>query len=131
MRIPPLPGEDLQLGVGSETGMGYLKTGAVVQAALMERANLQPTSAVLDIGCGSGRMARHFVDYLQPPGRYVGMDIQKSFIDWCNENLASENSAFEFHHQDIFNGGYNPEGTTLASEYRFPFGDGSFDAIVL
>jgi SAM-dependent methyltransferase len=76
-------------------------------------------------------MARHFVDYLEPPGRYVGMDIQRPFIDWCNENLASENPAFEFHHQDIYNGGYNPEGKTLASEYRFPFEDGSFDAVIL
>jgi hypothetical protein len=38
MRIPPLPGEDLQLGVGSETGMGYLKVGEAVKDALMDRA---------------------------------------------------------------------------------------------
>lgn len=127
----PLPGEDLQLGVGPETGAEYLRVGRVVRDALVESAGIKPTSSILDIGCGSGRMARHFTDYLEPPGRYVGMDIQKPFIDWCNANIAPANEAFEFQHQDIFNGGYNPTGKTKASEYRFPFEDGSFDAIIL
>lgn len=111
--------------------MGYLRVGQAVKNALLEHAELQPTSSILDIGCGSGRMARHFADYLEPPGRYVGMDIQRPFIEWCNENLTPFNGAFEFYHQDIFNGGYNPTGKTKASEYRFPFEDGSFDAIIL
>lgn len=127
----PLPEEELQTGVGPETGSEYLRVGRVVKDALLRRANVPPTGSVLDIGCGSGRMARHFVDYIKPPGRYVGMDIQESFIDWCDEHLASANGAFEFHHQDIYNGGYNPSGSIRASEYRFPFEDESFDAIIL
>ena len=127
----PLPGEELQTGVGPETGSEYLRVGRVVKDALIEQANVSPTGSILDIGCGSGRMARHFVDYLEQPGRYVGMDIQESFIDWCNEHLAPANGTFEFHHQDIYNGGYNPSGSIRASEYRFPFEDQSFDAIIL
>lgn len=127
----PLPGEALQLGVGPETGEEYLRVGRVVRDALLEEAGVGPASSVLDIGCGSGRMARHFVDHIEPPGRYVGMDIQRSFIDWCNEHVSSANGAFEFHHQDIYNGGYNPEGGVRASEYRFPFEDASFDAVIL
>jgi SAM-dependent methyltransferase len=59
------------------------------------------------------------------------MDIQRVFIDWCNQHLATANGAFEFYHQDIFNGGYNPTGKIQASEYKFPFEDASFDAIIL
>ena len=127
----PLPGEELQLGVGPETGPEYLRVGRVVKEAVLEKTGVPPTGSVLDIGCGSGRMARHFLDHIEPPGRYVGMDIQKSFIEWCNEHLGGANGAFEFHHQDIYNGSYNLEGETKASEYRFPFEDGSFDAIIL
>lgn len=127
----PLPGEELQLGVGPETGEEYLRIGRVVREALLDEAGIGPAGSVLDIGCGSGRMARHFVDYLKPPGRYVGMDIQRSFIDWCNEHISSASGAFKFHHQDIYNGGYNPEGNVRASEYRFPFEDESFDAVIL
>lgn len=127
----PLPGEELQLGVGPETGEEYLRIGRVVRDALLEEAGIGSAGSVLDIGCGSGRMARHFVDYLEPPGRYVGMDIQRSFIDWCTEHISSASGAFKFHHQDIYNGGYNPEGNVRASEYCFPFEDESFDAIIL
>ncbi|MGI9048078.1 MAG: methyltransferase domain-containing protein [Rubrobacteraceae bacterium] len=127
----PLPGEELQLGVGPETGTGYLRVGRVVKEAVLEKTGLPPTGGVLDVGCGSGRMARHFLDYIEPPGRYVGMDIQRPFIEWCNEHLGGANGAFEFYHQDIYNGGYNPGGKIRASEYRFPFEDGSFDAIIL
>ena len=127
----PLPGEELQLGVGPETGTEYLRVGRVVKEAVLEKTDLAPSGNVLDIGCGSGRMARHFLDHIEPPGRYVGMDIQKPFIEWCNEHLGGANGAFEFHHQDIYNGSYNLEGETKASEYRFPFEDGSFDAVIL
>lgn len=127
----PLPGEELQAGVGPEKGAEYLGIGQVVRDAILGRTDLPPTGSVLDIGCGSGRMARQFVDYSEPPGRYVGMEIQRRFVDWCNANIAPANPAFEFYHQDIYNGGYNPEGKVSASEYRFPFEDGSFDAIIL
>ncbi len=127
----PLPGEELQLGVGPEKGAEYLGIGQVVRDAVLKRTDLPSTGSVLDIGCGSGRMARQFVDHLKPRGRYVGMEIQKRFVDWCNENIAPVNPAFEFYHQDIYNGGYSPEGKVKASEYRFPFEDGSFDVIIL
>ena len=127
----PLPGEELQLGVGPEKGAEYLGIGQVVRDAVLKQTDLPPTGSVLDIGCGSGRMARQFVDHLKPPGRYVGMEIQRRFVDWCNENIAPANPAFEFYHQDIYNGAYNPEGKYRASEYRFPFEDESFDAIIL
>lgn len=129
--VIPLPSEELQLGVGLETGAEYLGFGLVVKDAVLRRTGLEHTGSVLDIGCGSGRVARHFVDYTRTPGRYVGMDIQKPFIDWCTEHLSPANERLEFYHQDIFNGAYNPGGTYKASEYRFPFEDESFDVIIL
>lgn len=129
--IISLPAKELQLGVGLETGAEYLGFGLVVRDAVLRKIALESTSSILDIGCGSGRIARHFVEYTRPPGRYVGMDIQKSFVDWCTEHLSPANERLEFYHQDIFNGAYNPGGTYKASEYRFPFEDDSFDAIIL
>ena len=129
--IVPLPNEDLQLGVGLETGAEYLGFGLLIKDAVLQKTGLPPTGSVLDIGCGSGRIARHFVDYTRPPGRYVGMDIQRPFINWCKEHLSQTNERLEFYHQDIYNGAYNLEGKVDASEYLFPFEDASFDAIIL
>lgn len=127
----PLPSEELQLGVGLETGAEYLGFGLLIKDAILQQTGLPSTGSVLDIGCGSGRIARHFVDYTRSPGRYVGMDIQRPFIDWCTEHLSQVNERLEFYHQDVYNGAYNPEGKVKTSEYRFPFEDASFDAIIL
>lgn len=68
----PLTGEELQLGVGPETGEEYLRIGRVVRGALLDEAGIGPAGSVPDVGCGSGRMARHFVDYLDRPGATSG-----------------------------------------------------------
>ena len=62
----PLPGEELQLGVGPETGTEYLRVGRVVKEAVLEKMGLPPAGSVLDIGCGSGR--------------YVGMVVRQFFV---------------------------------------------------
>lgn len=130
MRIP-LPPEEMQMGVGQATADKYLNIGSRLKDALLSYTGVKPTTNILDIGCGSGRLARHLVDYIEPPGSYVGMDIQKPFIDWCNANIAPANPAFSFYNQDIYNGHYNPKGKYQASEYSFPFEDESFGLIVL
>ena len=129
--VIPLPSEELQKGVGLETGAEYLGYGMVIRDEILQQTGLEPTGSVLDVGCGSGRIARHFVDHTKAPGRYVGMDIQKPFIDWCTGHLSPANGRLEFYHQDIYNGAYNREGTGKASEYAFPFEDASFDVVVL
>jgi SAM-dependent methyltransferase len=127
----PLPPEEMQLGVGKATADHYLEVGHTLWEDIRSRTDVQPTDSILDIGCGSGRLARHFANYVQRPGRYMGMDIQKSYVDWCQDNISAANPAFAFYHQDIYNGHYNPEGKYEASEYRFPFEDDSFDLIIL
>jgi SAM-dependent methyltransferase len=127
----PLPPEELQAEVGPMAADHYLNVGRVRREDILSRTNVEPTASILDIGCGSGRLARHFVDYVRHPGRYVGMEIQKPAVDWCAENIAPVNPAFHFYHQDIYNGQYNLEGKYRASEYRFPFEDESFDLIIL
>lgn len=128
----PIPPEELQAALGrTATASAYLEVGRVVKEDTILCTGLQRTGSVLDVGCGSGRMARHFVDYVETPGRYVGTDVNRAMVGWCEEHIAPLNPAFSFLHQDVHNGLYNPAGTVLASEYRFPFEDGSFDAILL
>lgn len=88
---------------------------------------LQTTDAVLDIGCGVGRMALPFTDYIRPPGSYLGFDIVKKGIAWCQQNITTRYPHFRFIHADIENKFYNPRGKVLSQEYRFPAGGGTFD----
>jgi SAM-dependent methyltransferase len=85
-------------------------------------------SQILDIGCGLGRLARQLVDFLSPEGFYCGVDVTKSSVDWCRENYDSYPN-FKFVHADVFSTTYNPKSKTRAADYRFPFGDATFDSI--
>lgn len=108
--------------------------GAIGQEFLrlfVEIGALKPDERVLDIGCGSGRMAIPLTGYLSPPGSYVGLDITQRVIDWCQQNISNRHPNFRFLHVDLYNKRYNPTGCCLAHEYRFPFDDQSFDFVFL
>lgn len=45
-----------------------------LQLQFLRKQGLTPDSRLLDFGCGTGRLARHAVPYLDP-GNYVGIDI--------------------------------------------------------
>jgi SAM-dependent methyltransferase len=47
---------------------------------------LEGMDAILDFGCGSGRIARWFADL--PGPRFNGCDYNSELVDWCNANLG-------------------------------------------
>lgn len=105
----------------------FERTGDEFLGHFLKLGGLKPSDRVLDIGCGTGRMARPLTDFLT--GTYDGMDIVKESIDWCRRAYRTFPN-FAFHYADLDNPSYNP-GSELASAYRFPFADRSFDFIFL
>jgi len=101
--------------------MGYLRL----------LAELRPEHRVLDMGCGCGLMALHLKDYLDETGSYVGLDIHRASIRWCQKNISDRLSNFEFAHIDVRNQTYNPHGIHEAEAYEIPYEAHSFDVILL
>ncbi|HDD24078.1 MAG TPA: class I SAM-dependent methyltransferase [Chloroflexi bacterium] len=97
----------------------------------VQLAQLKPDEQVLEIGCGSGRMALPLTTFLRPPGSYTGTDIVAPFIAWCQKHISRRRPQFAFLHADLYNQRYNPQGRWLASEYTFPFPDERFDFVFL
>ena len=110
---------------------GFRESGNRLVRLLTDLAGLEPSSRVLDVGCGLGRLAVPLTGYLEQGGSYEGLDIVESAIEWCNENIASQYANFRFTVADVFNHEYNPGGRYQASEYRFPYDDEAFDLVVL
>jgi SAM-dependent methyltransferase len=105
----------------------YRATGNEFLAHFRALGGLKSTDRVLDVGSGTGRMAlplRHFLT----SGTYDGIDIVRPSIEWCRRAYDGN---FRFHHADIYNKYYNPDGKVAAGEYRFPFPDRSFDFVFL
>jgi glycosyltransferase involved in cell wall biosynthesis/SAM-dependent methyltransferase len=98
---------------------------------LKKYMDLQPSHAVLEIGCGIGRDAIPFLEILGPSGRYWGVDIIKDSIDWCQANITARNPRFNFIHYNVKDQLHNPGGKTRTTNIRLPIADGSVDTIIL
>ena len=111
-------------------GGDYTQIGEEFFEYFVHIAGLKPQERVLDVGCGTGRMARPLARYLQS-GNYDGIDIVAPSIKWCQNTYAHRYPNFHFHFTDIYNKRYNPTGSYQASEYRFQFETSSFDFVFL
>jgi len=69
------------------------------------------------------------LDYLKPPGRYEGLDINLKKIEFAQNNIHARYPNFNFTAADVYNKVYNPKGRQRGDTYRFPYVDGSFDVV--
>lgn len=91
---------------------------------------LTPKDRVLEIGCGTGRMALPLTRYLDG-GTYDGFDIAKPAISWCRYVYGRRYSHFHFHYADIRSDLYNRRGREQAETFQLPFPDNAFDFVFL
>ena len=67
------------------------KTVTVLQDAVRS-AGLEPARArVLDIGCSTGILTRHYAEFF---GEVVGVDIDDGAVDWARLNRGAENISY-------------------------------------
>jgi SAM-dependent methyltransferase len=114
-RPPALPGAQ-----SPDVGESYMRW-------FVELGGLSPDEAVLEPGCGRGRMAKPLSRYLSSTGSYDGFDVVPKAIEWCQKNIAAEHPNFNFRHVDVLNRAYNPEGRLNPEEFEFPYAAEAFD----
>ena len=90
-----------------------------------------PSSRVLDLGCGMGRLGAAMAWFLEPSGSYDGLDIVPDGIGWCHENIVGPHENIRFTLANVYNREYNPGGSVSAVDFVFPFPDEAFDVVVL
>jgi SAM-dependent methyltransferase len=105
--------------------------GQAVADAFVDLARVSPDASVLDVGCGVGRVARPLTCHLGARGRYCGFDVVPEAIEWCRAAITTRYPNFTFHVADVSNPRYRPRAHWGAASYRFPYPDGSFDAVLV
>lgn len=114
-------------GLFSVGGGDFRAIGAGIVEELKATCALAPHHHVLDVGCGTGRVAIPLTQYLSPEGRYEGFDPVARAIRHCTTRITPSYPNFRFQVADLYNRRYNPRGRLKDFEYRFPYPDGSFD----
>jgi SAM-dependent methyltransferase len=126
-RDPLTPPRRLIAAVG---GGDFEKVGRELLDLFVELGGLRPSDRILDVGCGSGRMAAALTKFLTS-GSYEGFDIVHDTVRWCQRIISPSFPAFRFSRVDIYNELYNPCGKISAEEFRFPHDDRAFDFVFL
>jgi len=122
-----IPPPKLQAYIGG----GYRDVGPEFLRYFIDLCELKPNARVLDVGCGSGRMALPLTKYLSEAGSYEGFDISVEAVKWCRENITTRFPNFSFRVSDVRNAAYNTGANRSASEYSFTYQDESFDLVFL
>ena len=109
-RSPVLPpGKYRMGGKHFKNDRAFIRT-AVADVQRLERyCGLTTDSALLDWGCGAGRLAVGVREHLTRIRDYHGVDVQPELIDWAQANLAGP--GFRFTCVDVSNERYNPDGS--------------------
>jgi SAM-dependent methyltransferase len=110
----PFPPARLRARVGwTRSRREYGRAGGDAARSVLEAVARHQNSRGrrwLDFGCGSGRLARHFLDSPASP-RLVGADVDLEAVRWCTRHLR---------------GGF----VALPAEASLPFREGAFDVVV-
>ena len=80
---------------------------------------------ILDIGCGTGFLGIASEPFIGGGGKYTGIDVMKSKIDFCRSHYPA--SDFEFIHFDVANPYYAPAQERAKS--KWPVESESYDLV--
>src|ERR1043165_9583971 len=97
--VSPIIDDSYYDNPSGESIWGPLEIGPLAAGEAYER--------VFDFGCGCGREARRLLLQRQRPKSYVGVDINRPMIEWCQQHLSYD--GFTFQHHDVWNLAYGPD----------------------
>ena len=121
----PLPPDNLRFM--REDDARFVATGDDLAREVVDRG-LAADGSLLDVGSGYGRLALGLLRSTDFRGRYVGFDILRKQIAWCQSAITTGYPKVQFRLLDIRNERYNPKGTIDPAVARFPAKSSAFDA---
>jgi len=109
----------------------YVNSTQAEADRLVQHFGLNLSSRVLDVGCGMGRLPTGIIQRVGDIQNYMGIDVMRRPINWCQKYIGSQHPNFHFVHIDVTNQLYNPSGQNINADFRLPSEAQSFDIIYL
>lgn len=89
-----LASDDAERGIREAIG-GNFDTMGLIQRDLLIAHGLTPDGTVVDVGCGSGRLAAPLSQYLGADGQYLGTDVVPALVDYAQKLVGRPGWRFE------------------------------------
>src|SRR3989449_4738449 len=126
----PLPPHRLRsCGQRFQDNRFYLESAEREAKRLVETCGLQKATPILEIGCGTGRLATGILRFVGEADHYRGIDVSKRAIKWCHRFIAEAHPGFVFLRANVRNERYNPRGDPIGDGFRLPFHDSEFSLV--
>lgn len=109
----------------------YIRSARAEADRLIQSWDLTTTTRLLDVGCGTGRLAIGFLSCLGDMTYYRGLDVNPASVQWCTHHINALHHGFQFIRVDVQNTRYNPAGQQISEQLRLPFSAGEFEGIYL
>jgi len=107
---------------------GYGGIGSQFAGLIKLLCEVKSQNKILDFGCGGGRVASWFYDYIKNPGQLYGLDVVPEVIHYAKKIMPK----FEFTYMNVFSENYNRDPKAVKPEHvRFPYNNEFFDVTYL
>ena len=81
----------MALAIGAANEAEFDRTG-LLEADLLRQLGLRGDGALLDVGCGSGRLAAQMDGWFT--GRYLGVDISAELVAWAKHHYGGRHRSY-------------------------------------
>ncbi len=126
-----LPAPELRFNGSDQQDDEFYLASAIREAdRVISKLGCGPSSFLVDIGCGQGRLPIGLVLRLDRL-RYLGLDVSRPSIEWCKQHIESRHPSYAFEHVDLVNARYNPEGRALPPDFRLPVPNEAADVVYM
>lgn len=127
-----LPPASLRLGGAHfRDDRTFVESGRGDAQKIQAAFGIGASSSILDIGCGVGRLPIGLLAEFGELDDYVGVDVNKSSVEWCKRNIEANHPNVHFTHLDVANARYNKRGQPIGDSFQLPLDSDRFDAIFL
>ncbi|UUX51298.1 class I SAM-dependent methyltransferase [Nisaea acidiphila] len=97
-----LPPDNMINRIGYSGVPQFLAAQSIHFEEMVQRGRIEPDETVLDLGCGCGRLATPFAQYLDG-GTYIGIDVWREALDWCRGTVKARSGTMRFIERETVN----------------------------